>query len=116
MSVEALYAVRFGHAGSPDLPLNGGVVVLETERLFGGDSWYAYTGTYSLNGSNVTGPLHAIRHYSQPGTERAWGTQENEFDVQFTATINQNHTEANGTISRDGAQLALKLMRVAELP
>lgn len=116
MSVEALYAIRFGHAGSPGLPLNGGVVVLETERLFGGDSWYAYTGTYTLQGSTVTGQLHALRHFDQAGTESAWGTQESEFDVQFTATMTQGQSEANGTISRGGAQLTLKLVRVAELP
>lgn len=89
MSIEALYAVRFGHAGAPTLPLNGGVVVLETERLFGGDSWFAYTGSYELTGSTVTGQLHAVRHFNQPGTESAWGTQENQFDVQFTANLNQ---------------------------
>jgi hypothetical protein len=116
MSVEALYAVRFGHAGTPNLGLNGGVVVLETGRLFGGDSWYAYTGSYQLSGSTVTGQLHAVRHNHQPGTESAWGTQENEFDVQFTATGNQGFTEANGTLSKGGMQLGMRLVRVAELP
>lgn len=116
MTVEALYAVRFGHAGSPHLGLNGGVVVLETERLFGGDSWFAYTGNYVVAGNTVTGQLHAVRHFNEPGTESAWGTQENEFDVEFTATLNEAKTEALGSLTRGGIQLGMKLVRVAELP
>lgn len=115
MTIEALYVVRFGHAGSSDFR-NGGVVVLETGRLFGGDSWYAYTGNYEVNGNTVAGQLHAIRHFTQPGTESAWGTQEDEFDVDFVADLNDERTEATGTISRGDAELPLKLLRTAELP
>lgn len=116
MSIEALYAVRFGHVGTPNLGTNGGVVVLESSRLFGGDSWYAYTGTYRLEGDRVTGQLHAIKHFDQPGSQSAWGTQENEFDVQFIARVNRDHTEATGTLSRHGNELGFRLVRVAELP
>ena len=116
MSIEALYAVRFGHAGIPNHPINGGVVVLESGRLFGGDSWFAYTGTYSVAGSTVTGQIHAIRHLDQAGTESAWGTQEREFDVQFNVNVNEGATEANGSMSKDGQALTIRLFRVAELP
>lgn len=116
MSVEALYAVRFGHAGAPNFGTNGGVVVLETGRLFGGDSWFAYTGTYTLNGGTVSGQIHVLRHFNQEGTETAWGTQEQEFDLQFTVTLNDGHTEANGSMTKDGMELGLRLVRVTELP
>lgn len=116
MSVEALYAVRFGHAGAPNLPLNGGVVVLETGRVFGGDTWFAYTGHYEVAGGTVTGNIHAVRHFNDPGSESAWGTQENEFDVQFTATSDDSFETAGGSVSRGGMQLGLRLVRVAELP
>ncbi|HVI05890.1 MAG TPA: GrlR family regulatory protein [Sphingomicrobium sp.] len=116
MSIEALWAVRFGQAGNPNLGLNGGVVVLESGRMFGGDTFYAYTGSYEMNGGTVAGQLHAVRHFHQPGTQSAWGTQEPEFDVQFTANPNQDFTVANGTLSKDGVQLGVRLLRVAELP
>jgi hypothetical protein len=116
MSIEALFAVRFGHVGAPYPDRNGGVVVLESGRLFGGDSWYAYTGHYSVAGAHVTGQLHAVRHFQQPGTQSAWGTQEAEFDVQFDVHVNDTFSEANGTISRGSMALGAKLIRVAELP
>ena len=72
MTVEVCNAVLFGHLGTPNLGMNGGVVVLETERLFGGDFLYAYTCSYQLAGNTVTGQLHAVRHYHQPGTQSAW--------------------------------------------
>jgi len=116
VSIEALFAVRFGHAGAPNMERNGGVVVVESGRLFGGDSWYAYTGQYQLNGHAMTGQLRAVRHFHQAGTETAWGTQENQFDFQFNVTINDDHSQARGAMTKSGVALGLHLIRIAELP
>lgn len=49
MSIEALWAIRFAsHLNGTIIDKSGGVIVLETERLFGGDSGAFYTGRYSL--------------------------------------------------------------------
>jgi hypothetical protein len=50
MSIEAVWAVNFitpvGAGGA-------GVVVFETGRIFGGDSYYYYIGGYLINGTEV---------------------------------------------------------------
>jgi hypothetical protein len=42
---EGLYVVEFGDVGTA-ATRNGGVAVLETNRIFGGDSGYYYLGKF----------------------------------------------------------------------
>jgi hypothetical protein len=52
-AIEALYVVEFGDVALGGQQYrNGGVAVLETNRIFGGDSGYYYVGTFSSNGKN----------------------------------------------------------------
>jgi hypothetical protein len=46
MSVEALWAVQFTGANRHRIAKSGGVLVVETGRVFGGDIWQWYVGTY----------------------------------------------------------------------
>jgi hypothetical protein len=50
-NLEALYLVEFGDVSGVDYQ-NGGVAVLETSRIFGGDSGYHYVGDYSAFGDH----------------------------------------------------------------
>lgn len=50
--IEGLWAVRFLGVGDPTMELNGGVVVIETDRLLGGDSGYYYVGELTPNGAH----------------------------------------------------------------
>jgi len=53
MSIEALWAVQFTafNMGTTQTRVakSGGVIVIETGRVFGGDTWQWYTGTYDRN-------------------------------------------------------------------
>jgi hypothetical protein len=52
--IEALYVVEFGDVaigGQTYTYWNGGVAVLETNRIFGGDSGYYYLGNYTIKDS-----------------------------------------------------------------
>jgi hypothetical protein len=63
MTIEALWTVEI-----PDVKggwINGGVVVLETGRIFGGDSFYYFLGNYDVSGGNVSGTLN-VTHYNGP--------------------------------------------------
>jgi len=42
--LEALWSVEFVAPGQNNI--NAGVVIFESSKLFGGDSWYYYTGSY----------------------------------------------------------------------
>jgi hypothetical protein len=50
MSIEALWAVQFtgynAGGGQVRAAKSGGVIVVESSRIFGGDSWQWYTGRY----------------------------------------------------------------------
>lgn len=62
-SVEALWAVYFVDAvGHP----NTGVVVLETSRIFGGDSKFYYTGEYEIDGDQFSAMVNST-HYNGDG-------------------------------------------------
>jgi hypothetical protein len=61
MSIEALWTVRFAsNLGSS----GGGVIIFETDRLFGGDPDYTYVGKYdSSDGKHISADLE-ITNYS----------------------------------------------------
>jgi hypothetical protein len=61
--LEALWSVLFFVPGQPNL--NAGVVIFETGRVFGGDSWYYYTGTYKSENGKLTATLTST-HYAGP--------------------------------------------------
>src|SRR5260221_6026096 len=47
MSIEALWSIDFTGVNNNSIAKSGGVVVFETGRVFGGDTWQLYTGSYS---------------------------------------------------------------------
>ncbi len=64
--LEALWSVVFvsslGGSGA-------GVVVFKTNRIFGGDSQYYYTGRYDVdNQDNITGEMEVTHYAGQPTT------------------------------------------------
>ncbi|HEX5183539.1 MAG TPA: hypothetical protein VFW19_10355 [Allosphingosinicella sp.] len=116
MSVEGLWAVEFGHAGAAFAPVNAGIVVLETGRVFGGDTWFAYTGDYEVNGSGITGSLKVRRHHHDGMSIDAWETGEDTFNVDFSVTWMSDQSAAEGVMTRNGQALGLRLKKLAELP
>lgn len=120
MSVEALWSVKFGHAGGGEmLDRNGGIVVLETNRVLGGDTWFAYVGSYSILAERVSGKIKIKRHNFDPDSTNAWNTDANEFEISFSVLLNGDRTQAVGgmeLIRGSMPALKLRLDRVAELP
>jgi len=113
MSVEACWTVRFGDPRSPSVEMNGGIVVLESGRIFGGDSGFAYLGTYSVTDAVVEGSFEAIQHDAQVGS--IYGDGVARFRANFT--VSGDERMKSGEIKRDGYPSArLVLKRFAELP
>lgn len=54
MSVEGMWKFQSGSLGEPDTLRWGGIVVLESGRVFGGDSVMAYLGTYDVDRETVS--------------------------------------------------------------
>lgn len=64
-SLEALYTLEAG-SSSPTVGPGGGVVVLETGRIFGGDSAFCFTGRYDATGDTVNGMVEVVLHTKWP--------------------------------------------------
>lgn len=54
MSVEGMWKFQSGSLAEPETLRWGGIVVLETGRVFGGDSVLAYLGSYEVDRGNVS--------------------------------------------------------------
>ena len=63
MSVEAMWQVTFAK-GTTEANFDGGsaVFVLETGRVFGGDSWFYFTGIYAVKNGKMSVQVRSRRH------------------------------------------------------
>ena len=119
-SIEALWAVYFDDAHNPYRFLpgmsNAGVVVIETTRLFGGDSQFFYLGSIEVNGTDVTAQIK-VTHFNGPGMT-AFGTNTTEpFDVEIQGSRDGN--TINGEMwpsDQPTRRLKIRLQRLADLP
>jgi hypothetical protein len=82
MSVEAPWTVRFQTAAGW---ANGGVVVRETGRLFGGGSRYYYLGRFGISGNSLSGSARVVHDHGNPFT--AFGDNATTFDVRLQGTL-----------------------------
>ena len=110
--LESLYVVEFGDVAGRAYR-NGGVAVLETNRVFGGDSGYYYVGTYSVSGKNITAAVKIVKH--NPGWQDAFGTTAQSFAVNMKSTINDNGV-IQGHMERGGTLLPVRLTWKENLP
>jgi hypothetical protein len=109
--MNGLWTAEFGTASGV---ANGGVLVIESGRLFGGDSAYWYSGAYSVSGDTVTGDLRATHYYGPNVT--AFGDSASTFTVQFTGTMNPAGDQIDGLAMRPGiGQVRFRLTKRATL-
>jgi hypothetical protein len=96
-SVEGIYVVEFGDVGLPRQQYrNGGVVVLETQRVFGGDGGYYYVGTYAVEDSNFELTVRIVKH--DPNWINAFGDESLTFNVTMRGTVGNGIIQ--GTMQR----------------
>lgn len=100
-SVEALWTAKYGTAEYNVGELEGGVIIIETGKVYGGDSIYAYRGDVSVTGDAVEGDLTMYRHNLAPGTQSLYGTQEDSFTSHFVGS-RQGDDVIVGKLLRDG--------------
>jgi hypothetical protein len=109
--MEGLWTAEFGSATGF---INGGVVMLQAGRIFGGDSGYYYVGKYSVDGETLTGELRA-NHYYGPRTT-AFGDTTATFTVELTGTRNTTSDQIDGLVVRQGiGQVHFRLTKRATL-
>ena len=96
MSVEGLYSVEFGGTSGP--LTNGGIVVLESGRILGGDSGFYYIGSYEVRDDVVA--AHFVATNFTPSIPSAWGDEATSFSVR--ATLRRVGDAMHGQIVRPG--------------
>ncbi|MBF0285507.1 MAG: hypothetical protein HQL51_13735 [Magnetococcales bacterium] len=109
MTVEALWTVEYQSRSGW---IMGGIVVLETNRIFGGDGQYYYTGTYSLNDSNIEGTMTAKHYHGEKKT--AWGDAESQFEVKFKGVVDKQ--SIFGEASRSQGKVPFRMLKRENLP
>ena len=109
--IEALWSVTFN---TPQGAWGSGVVVLETQRILGGDSMYYYLGDYTVTGSVVQGSVDVV-HYSGP-PHNVFGPL-NRVTLQFKGELKGDTMQA---VAVDPAnqqrQMTMTFKRLADLP
>jgi len=76
---EGVYLVSFGDVNAPGQFINGGVVMLDTLKVYGGDSGYYYTGSYSVKEDKISADVRIEKH--NPGWHDAFGTGLESFKI-----------------------------------
>jgi hypothetical protein len=64
---------------------NGGVAVLKTNRIFGGESGYYYVGTYAVNGSQIEAQVKVVKHNKT--WVNAFGDGSQSFNIKMQGTV-----------------------------
>lgn len=116
MNIEALWAVYFGDAAGQ---VNGGVVVFETSRIFGGDSKFYYTGEYHISGKRISARITATHYHGDRMT--AFGFPAND---PFKVEVSGQHDGSHGDtivgkarlVGQPAPEVGVVLQRLADLP
>ena len=112
--LEALWSVEF--VANTQM-YGAGIVVLETGRIFGGDSLYYYVGGYTIDpiATDTVTVKIKIKHYNGP-LSSIFGQLDN-FNIELKGKYAQDTFDMNGHRVEDPTKLiALRLTRRAELP
>ena len=119
-SYEALWAVYFGDISDPSRldpgRANAGVAVLETQRIFGGDSQYYYVGNYAVEKNRITATV-TISHFNGEGWSAFGGPLKGSLRVRLEGLREGN--EVRGHMwpeEHPGMRLPAMLRRLADLP
>jgi T3SS negative regulator,GrlR len=89
-----------------------GVVTLIHGRVFGGDSAFLYTGTYTADSNNLNAKIQ-VRRFAQ-GMGNVMG--RDQFELELTGTLKGNTITATGSIPGTPLKLTGTLTKQADLP
>jgi T3SS negative regulator,GrlR len=114
--IEALYVVEFGDFATGGRTMeNGGVAVLETNRVLGGDSGYYYVGTYTFKDGRIEATVKIVKH--NLAWRNAFGDAATSFTVKIQGMISNGIM--NGQMERTdrpGLRLPIRLTWKEDLP
>ena len=112
-TIEALWAVYFDDVAGYR---NGGVVVFETLRIFGGDSKFYYTGEYEVSGEEVTARVTSTHYHGDGMTAFGFPTTGSvRLEVRGTRQGDEMIGEV-WPVEYPSRRVNVRLRRLADLP
>jgi hypothetical protein len=117
MSIEALWSVEFTEMNSRKI--SGGVIVIESNRILGGDTWQWYTGTYKRDEANgkYSCVIQTGVHFFEGGSSIFGGApRAQKLEGELIVNSDQNTIVAVLSPVGEKGLLRVTLSRVAELP
>lgn len=109
--IEAMYGVEFV---SNEKSGGFGVLILETGRIFGGDSSFVYTGSYRVESGRVYATIHVVN--DRMVLESIF-EGKNEFDLTLEGVLEHDQFVMKGTMKEyPDREIIAQLTRRAELP
>ena len=119
MNIEALWAVQFTAANGVRMAKSGGVIVIESGRIFGGDTWMWYTGRYErdVKTGKLTCSLETGVHFNEGGQSIFGGPlQGRRYVGEIVVAEDQRTARADLVVEGTTMKLAVTLTWVAPLP
>jgi hypothetical protein len=113
MSVEALWSVVF-YAGNTQMG-GGGIIVLETGRVLGGDIAYTFLGDYEVASGRLKARVTVSKYQNVPGIQNVTGL-DNYVGIFEGAVADQQMRVSGYVQGRPEIQINAILTRRAELP
>lgn len=118
--IEGLWVINFITPNDPAADLNGGILVIESNKAFGGDSGYYYVGQLEPSSKNVWAAKVAINRHD-PNIVSVFGDLD---QLEIRGTLTRKDTDPRGRSVllaemaevSSGAPLVAQLTKVAELP
>ncbi len=113
MSIEGLWSIQFQESTKGNT--GAGVVVFETQRVFGGDSGYYYIGNYKVEGNKME--IEAkITKYGHVPMDSIFGPL-GEFDVIMKGDITEKELLFQGHL-KNNPSLSLQIIgkKLSDLP
>ena len=117
--VEGLWSVEFTRAdgGAEDDDQGSGVVVLETQRVLGGDYGYTYIGNYEVAGGMMTVDVQITPFINEAASVFAGVEPGDPYDLQLSGHATDNEIQLAGHLKNDPSQqISINLIKRAELP
>ena len=110
-SVEGMWTVWFeGVAG-----LGCGIVVLETQKVFGGDSSWYYRGSYTIDGGQFSAEVEVTHYGARDNAVTGHPPEKSPFQLTLSADrVKSDRITAKATTEH--GQMTFELKKVAELP
>lgn len=119
MSVEGMWKFQSGSVGEPGLLRWGGIVVLESGRVFGGDSVMAYLGNYTVDRGRIEADVRSWTWNFDVGeVENVFG-MTGAIDYIVKLTGDHDGRTIIGTLHPEAApdfRLSCRMEKIADLP